>query len=114
MANWKLTIRHGSDVSRRSFDDLEDALDATRVAAEEVIAEGSLDTVKAIRDYEPSQIVNARLEISGKGLFRPPTAGIDIQGDLSLIPYAGGVRRRTLGGSTLPQAIKSLRMFLGS
>lgn len=114
MAKWKLTVRHGSDVSRQSFDQLDDALDAAREAAEEVIGEGPLSTVKAIRDYEPANIVNARIEISGKGLLRPPTAGIDIQGDLSLVPYAGGVRRRVLEGSTVPQAIKSLRMFLSS
>ena len=114
MAKWKLTVRHGSDVSRQSFDQLDDALAAAREAADEVIGDGPLSTVKAIRDYEPSNIVNARIEISGKGLLRPPTAGIDIQGDLSVIPYAGGVRRRVLEGSTVPQAIKSLRMSLSS
>lgn len=114
MANWKLTIRHGSDVRRRSFDDLDEALGAAREAADEVIAEGPLSTVKAIRDYEPGSLVNARIEISGKGVFRPPTAGIDIQGDLSVVPYAGGVRRRTLEGSTIPQAIRSVKMFLDS
>ncbi|HRV59666.1 MAG: hypothetical protein KDB54_11605 [Solirubrobacterales bacterium] len=114
MANWKLTIRHGSDVSRQSFDDLDDALGAARKAADEVMDEGPLDSVSAIRDYEPAQIVNARIEISGKGFFSPPTAGIDIQGDLSVIPFAGGVKRQTLEGSTIPQAMKSLKMFLSS
>ena len=114
MANWKVTVRHGPDVSRQSFDDLEAALAFAREAAEEVIAEGELGPVKAIRDYEPSQIVNARVEITGKGLLRPPTAGIDIQRDLSVVPYTGGVRRKALDGSTIPQAIKSLRMELGS
>lgn len=114
MANWKLTVRHGSDVSRQSFDDLDEALAATRAAADEVIDEGPLRAVSAIRDYEPGQLVNARIEISGKGLLRPPTAGIDIQGDLSVIPYAGGVRRQTLEGSTIPEAIRSVKMFLSS
>ena len=114
MANWKLTIRHGSDVSRQSFDDLDDALGAARKAADEVMDEGPLDSVSAISDYEPAQIVNARIEISGKGFFSPPTAGIDIQGDLSVIPFAGGVKRQTLEGSTIPQAMKSLKMFLSS
>ncbi len=114
MANWKLTIRYGSDVRRESFDDLDDALGAARKAADEVISEGPLEPVSAIRDYEPSQIVNARIEISGKGLFKPPTAGFDIQGDLSVIAYAGGVTRQTLEGSTVPQVMKSLKMFLSS
>jgi hypothetical protein len=112
VANWKLTIRHGSDVRRQSFDDLDEALAAAREAADEVISEGRLERVSAIRDYEPAQLVNARLEISGKGIFRPPTAGIDIQGDLSVIPYAGGVRRQSLEGSTVAEAVKSVKMFL--
>ena len=112
MANWKLTVRHGSDVSRQSFDDLDEALAAARDAADEVLADGPLNRVSAIRDYEPAQIVNARIEIAGKGLFRPPTAGIDIQGDLSIVPYAGGVRRQTLDGSSVAEAIKSVKMFL--
>lgn len=114
MANWKLTVRHGPDVKRQSFDDLDDALGAARKAADEVIAEGPLDSVSAIRDYEPGQIVNARIEISGKGFFSPPTAGFDIQGDLSVIAYAGGFKRQTLDGSTVAQAIKSLLDYLGT
>ena len=110
--NWKLTVRSESDVTRQSFDDLDEALAAARKAADEVIDDGPIDRVKAIRDYEPSQIVNARIEISGKGLFSPPTAGIDIQGDLTVIPYAGGVRRQTLDGSDIGQAIKSVKLFL--
>ncbi|MCB0858272.1 MAG: hypothetical protein KDB57_09180 [Solirubrobacterales bacterium] len=114
MAQWKLTVRHGPDVSRQTFDDLDSALGAAREAADEVVSEGPLDPVSAIREYEPSQIVNARIEITGKGIFKPPTAGIDIQGDLRIVPYAGSVRRQTLEGSTLPQAIKSLKMFLSA
>lgn len=112
--NWKLTVRHGSDVSRQSFDDLDEAVEAARSAADEILAEGPLTRVQAIRDYEPGQIVNARVEISGKGIFSPPTAGIDIQGDLTIIPYAGGVRRKLLEGSTIAQAIKSVKMSLSS
>ncbi|MCB0869236.1 MAG: hypothetical protein KDB52_00220 [Solirubrobacterales bacterium] len=112
MATWKLTIRHGSDVSRERFDDLDQALGAARKAAAEVIAEGPLDSVSAFRDYGPSDQVNARIEITGKGLFKPPTAGIDIRGDLSIVPYAGGVRREAMEGANIAQAIKSLKMFL--
>lgn len=114
MAVWKLTIRHGSDVSRQRFDDLDEALGAARDAADEVIAEGPLEAVSAIRDYEPAQIVNARIEITGKGLFRPPTAGLDIRGDLSVVPFAGGVRRDALEGANIAQAMKSVKMFLSS
>ncbi len=112
MSRWKLTVRHGSDVTRSNFDDLDDALGAARAAAEEIVSEGPLREVKAIRDYEPGQIVNARIEISGKGFFSPPTAGMDIQGDLSVIPYAGGVKRQVLDGDSIADAMRSLRLFL--
>ena len=38
----------------------------------------------------------------------------DIQGDLTVIPYAGGVRRQTLDGSNIGEAIKSVKLFLSS
>lgn len=96
MAAWKLTVRHGSDVSRLGFDDLDAAVEALRARAREIKAEGPLDRVQSLRDFEPSEQVHARLEISGKGLFRPPTAGVDVMGDGSFVAYSGGVRRDPL------------------
>lgn len=93
---WKLTVRHGSDVSRLGFDALEPAVDAMRVRAADIRDEGPLDAVKSLRDFEAYDLVHARLEISGRGLFRPPTAGIDVRGDGSFVPYGGGVRREEL------------------
>lgn len=96
MSAWKLTVRHGSDVSRSEFDALDPAIEEMRARAQEIQAEGPLDRVSSLRDFEPSEQVHARLELSGRGLLRPPTAGVDVQGDGSLIPYAGAVRRRVL------------------
>lgn len=93
---WKLTVRHGSEVERLDFEQLEPALEAMRMRAEEIRAEGPLDRVSSLRDFEPSEQVHARLEISGRGLLRAPTAGVDVQGDGSFVPFAGGVRRRPL------------------
>jgi hypothetical protein len=90
---WKLTVRHGSDVAREDFDDLDAALAAAERRAEAIRAEGPLEDRSALRDFSPSDQVHARLEISGKGLLRPPTAGVDVRGDGSLVAYSGAVRR---------------------
>ncbi len=49
-----------------------------------------------LRDFEPSAQVQARLEISGKGLLHPPTAGVDLRGDGSLIAFSGSMAREKL------------------
>lgn len=96
MAAWKVTVRNGSNVQRQGFDDLDSALAEARRQTDEIVAEGPMPPAKAIRDYEPSQLVRARIEISGKGLLRPPTAGLDIRGDQSLIGFIGGVKRKPI------------------
>ena len=44
----------------------------------------------------PAAQVHARLEISGKGLIRPPTAGVDLRGDGSLVAFSGSLAREEL------------------
>ena len=94
MAAWKVTVRNGSTVQRKSFDDLDSAIEEARRQTDAIVAEGPEGGAKAFREYEPSELVKARIEISGKGLLRPPTAGLDIQGDLSLTGFVGGVKRK--------------------
>ena len=96
MAAWKVTVRNGSTVQRKGFDDLDEALAEAERQTREILAEGALPPAKAFREYEPSELVKARIEISGKGLIRPPTAGVDIQGDQSLDGFIGGVRRKPI------------------
>ena len=96
MAAWKVTVRNGSTVQREGFDDLDEALSEAERQTREILAEGALPPARAFREYEPSMLVKARIEISGKGLLRPPTAGIDIQGDQSLVGFIGGVRRKPI------------------
>ena len=96
MAAWKLTSRKGSEVARESFDDLEQALAELRRHAYVAVAEGPRSRVSALRDFEPADQVVARLEISGRGILRAPTAGIDVMGDGSLVPFSGSVRREVL------------------
>lgn len=114
MARWKVTVRHGSDVTRRSFDDLDAAIDAAGTATDEILADGPLGTVKAFRDYTPDQLVNARIEISGKGLIAPPTAGIDIQGDGGMLGFTGGVARKPIDATDRKQIFAGIRKALGN
>jgi hypothetical protein len=93
---WKLTVRHGPDVTREQFDELEAAISEMRRHIERIRSEGPLSKVSVPRDYEPSEQVHARLEISTGGLLRRSDAGIDVMGDGSLVPYVGGVGRREL------------------
>jgi hypothetical protein len=93
---YRLTVRHGSSVKRESFDRLEEALGAMEARAEQVRAEGPLEGVKMLRDFEPKARVAARIELSTGGWLRGRDAGVDVMGDGSLVPYSGGVRRREL------------------
>ena len=96
MPSWKLTVRHGSDVDHAGFDDLSEAVTAMRERALEIRAEGPAKKVSVVRDFEPGDQVQARLQLSGKGLLRKPVAGVDVRGDGTFMPYRGGVRREEL------------------
>lgn len=99
MSRWKLTVRHGSDVSHESFDDLGDAVGAMREWALRIRAGGPAKPVSALRDFGPEDQVLARLQLSGSGWLRKPVAGVDVRGDGELVPYRGGVRREALDPS---------------
>jgi hypothetical protein len=93
---YTLTVRHGSAVRREHFDELAEALAELERRAEQVRAEGPLEGLSALRDFEPGRQVHARLEISTGGLLRRRDAGVDVMGDGSTVPYVGGIRRRAL------------------
>lgn len=59
-------------------------------------SEGPVRPAKGLRDYEPGDQVHARLQLSGRGLFRKPAAGIDVRGDGTFVPFRGGVVREEL------------------
>jgi hypothetical protein len=94
--SYKLTVRRGAKVSRESYDELAAAVAAMRAEAKAVLSDGGLGEVKMIRTFEPAQRVAARLEITTGGMLRGVTAGIDVMGDGSLVPFKGGVSRREL------------------
>jgi hypothetical protein len=113
LSAWTLTVRHGPDVARQEFEDLDAALAEARRRAEEIRAQGPLERVSMLRSFEPAERVHARLEISGRGLLRPPTAGVDLMGDGRLVPFKGGIRRHELrprrGGDELDAVRDALR-----
>lgn len=96
MAAWKLTVRHGSEVSQESFEDLDEAVAAMRERALAIRAEGPAKTVSMLREFKPEDQVQARLQLSGTGLLRKPSAGIDVRGDGVFVPFRGGMRREEL------------------
>jgi len=112
LAAWKVTIRNGSTVQREGFDDLDSAIAEAERQTKEILAEGPMAPAKAFREYEPSQLVRARIEITGKGLLRPPTAGLDIQGDQSLTGFIGGVRRRPIEAGDEAGIFEAIRKAL--
>ena len=93
---WKLTVRHGSDVDHAQFEDLGEAVAAMRERALAIRSEGPVRPVQSLRDFEPAQQVHARLQLSGRGFLRKPTAGVDVRGDGTFVPFKGGVVREEL------------------
>jgi hypothetical protein len=94
--SWRLTVRHGSDVSHESFEDLDQAVAEMRRRALEIRSDGPLPGASMLRDFAPGEQVQARLELSGEGLLRKPAAGIDLRGDGTFLPYSGSLKRREL------------------
>lgn len=92
-------MRHGSEVSHESFDDLGMAVAEMRARALAVRSEGAAEPVRSLRDFEPGDQVRARLQLSGRGIFRGPVAGVDVRGDGTFVPFRGGVVREELDPS---------------
>lgn len=93
---WKLTVRHGSDVTHASFDELDEAVAAMRERALGIRAEGPAEAVSALREFGPRDQVRARLELRGGGRWRKRVAGVDVRGDGTFMPFRGRVRREEL------------------
>jgi hypothetical protein len=96
VSRWKLTVRHGSDVSHEGFDDLGEAVAAMRERALRIRAGGPARPVSAVRDFGPGDQVLARLQLSGSGWLRKPVAGIDVRGDGTFAPFKGSIKREEL------------------
>jgi hypothetical protein len=99
VADWKLTVRHGSDVEHARFGDLDAAVAAMRERAMGIRAEGPVERAAGFKDYEPRDQVHARLQLSTGGLLGRRVAGVDVRGNGEFVPYRGAVRREELDPS---------------
>jgi hypothetical protein len=113
VSGYRLTIRHGSRVRRESFEDLGSAVIAMERAVDQVRAEGPLEGVRVLRDFEPGDRVAARIELSTGGWLRGREAGVDVMGDGSVVAYAGGMGRRQLEPPPDESAFDAVRRELG-
>lgn len=109
-----MTIRHGSDVSHESFEELDEAVAAMRERALAIRAEGPVKDVSALRDFGPEQQIHARLQLAGKGLLRKPVAGVDVRGDGTFMPFRGGVTREELDPTAYDTPFDAVRETLQS
>ncbi len=96
---WKLTVRRGPDVDHADFDDLGEAIAEMRRRALAIRAGGPVKRASMLRDFEPEDQVQARLQLKGRGLIHKPVAGVDVRGDGAFMPYRGGVTREQLDPS---------------
>jgi hypothetical protein len=99
VSRWKLTVRHGSEVSHEAYEELDEAVRAMRERALAIRSEGPVEAAAGFKDRDPRSLVHARLQISGKGLLRKPTAGVDIRGNGEFVPFRGGIGREELDPS---------------
>jgi hypothetical protein len=109
---WTLTVRHGSRVERERLETLEEAMAELERRARAIRAEGPLQQVSMLREFAPADRVHARLEISGRGLLRPPTAGVDVRGDGEIVAYRGGLRRQRIDPRCSESAFDAVRRVL--
>jgi hypothetical protein len=110
--SWKVTVRHGSSVRRKSFEDLDEALEEVDERIREVQLEGGLKEISALRKFTPAQRVHARIEVSGPGFLRGPEAGVDVMGDGAIVPYRGAIRKQRLEATGRESAVRALREAL--
>lgn len=111
MSRYTLTVRHGPDVERERFGSLDEAVAELERRAESIRAEGPLEKREMLREFEPSEQVAARLELSAPGgLLRKREAGLDVKGDGRLVAYRGAIFKHELepgGGESPYEAIRS-------
>lgn len=111
---WTLTLRHGPQVERHRFEQLDEALASLEHHLEQIRGEGPLGSAKMFREYEPGQRVQARGEVSRGGILSSVSAGLDLMGDGTLVPFKGSVRRRLLDVEEGVSPIDALRQELQS
>jgi hypothetical protein len=108
VATWRLTSRRGSEVRKSDFGDLDQAVEAMRAEAAEIVRAGPIGPATGFREYDPGEQVVARLEISSGGLLHRRDAGIDVMGDGAVVPFSGVLRRQRLDGRSPDRAFDAV------
>ncbi len=111
---WRVTERHGSEVTKSKFETMDQALEHARERVDAALREDRLGSVKMLRDFSPDQRVASRVEVSGMKLFRGPEAGIDVMGDGAVVVYRGAIRKQPLRADTLDEAFERLQSSLAA
>jgi hypothetical protein len=106
---WKVTERFGSEVERCRCSTLDEAMAKAAEALDRALDARGVGPVKAIRTYEPEQVVAARIEVSGPGFFRSAEAGVDVMGDGKLVPYRGAIRKEELQAGSRDEVLQAIR-----
>ncbi len=70
-----------------------------REQALRIRAQAPPKTASLLGTYGPGDQVQARLQLTGRGLWRKPVAGVDVRGDGEFVPFRGGVGREELDPS---------------
>jgi hypothetical protein len=111
---WKLTVRVGPKVQRRSFADVAEALDELEARGRELARTAPDKVVDAkFKRFEPVAQVVARLELAGPERLVPRVrAGVDVRGDGSVEAYRGRLRREVIDGRGSESAYAALRRTL--
>lgn len=99
-------------MGREKFATLDQAIADARRRVEEIQRQDRLPHISTLREFTPEEQVNARIEISGPGLFRAREGGIDVMGDGHAIAYTGAIRKKTIEADSLDQAFDRLRSAL--
>jgi hypothetical protein len=92
---WTVKVRVGPKVERSRFGELDAALAMARRRIDDLASGSHNPAVNAgYRRFEPSELVTARVELSGPERLLPSAhAGIDVRGDGSTEAYTGRVRK---------------------
>jgi hypothetical protein len=114
MRGYRVTFRRGPEVQREDFDRLDDAIAHLHRGTEEAVGSGPMPAVKMLREFDSSERVAARLEISTGGWLRGKTAGVDVMGDGSVIPFRGGIARNRLELRRGESALDAVRRYLSA
>ncbi len=111
---WKLTVRAGPEVRRRTFPEIGDALDELEARARELIRAAPDKVVDAkFKRFDPVEQVVARLELAGPERFVPSVrAGVDVRGDGSVEAYHGRFKRQVIAEGDSESPFTALRRTL--